>query len=868
MKPMTQNTQTIETPTVSSTHPNPQTVIRSNPARHEMRTLFGLVLGLILLPFALLWGGLTMTSVVDCVLLAMVGLGLNLLLGHTGLVSFGHAAWFGLGAYAVAIFQLRLFPQSVVVPLLLALGLVAISSVVLGVLILRRKGVYFSLLTLALSALAFTVAYRWTALTGGENGLGGIERLSIFGFDLNDPWVFYVFVSVIALFVSAFMLRLLNSPFGKVLVAIRENEQRARFIGYPVQRYKLFAFVISAAMAGLAGGLFVLNHRIASAEMLSVPFSGELLAMVLIGGMRSYAGPIIGAIFFLLFREYLSQYTEDWLLYFGIVFVGFVLFSPSGLVGIGQKVLRWIRPEAITEAAMSTRNMPTSPQPFPSFLPEESDKNLVVSEVSKRFGGVRAVNQVSVLVKAKGLHALIGPNGAGKTSLFNLISGMFTPDKGRIELGGKMLPGMNPAAACRAGLSRSFQITNLFKGLSVRENLRLSVMARNSGRFSMLRRADTLQQTESQTQELVRFLGVDGMEAAIAEDLSYGGQRLVDMGLALGSAPSIVLLDEPLAGLSANERVRIGLLIRRLADRMGVLLVEHDVDRVFELSDIITVMSQGAVLVEGDADLIRADQRVTEIYIGSGTEALARKVVHTQVSDEVAFSVSDLEAFYGKSHILSGISFEAHEGEILAVLGRNGAGKSTLLKSLIGMARLGDGTVNIDGKRIDSPVPETMARLGIAFVPQGRRLFPGLTVRDNLMLGRLRRTRRGAEAWSDEQIFEVFPRLRERYEVNAESLSGGEQQMVAIARALVGHVKVLLLDEPFEGLSPAMTEEVFNAVLKLKGKVTILIVDHNLDLALALSDRALVLDRGRISHIGPAEPLLKDLDYRREKLWI
>jgi ABC-type branched-subunit amino acid transport system ATPase component len=136
------------------------------------------------------------------------------------------------------------------------------------------------------------------------------------------------------------------------------------------------------------------------------------------------------------------------------------------------------------------------------------------------------------------------------------------------------------------------------------------------------------------------------------------------------------------------------------------------------------------------------------------------------------------------------------------------------------------------------------------------------------MLGRLRRTRRGAEAWSDEQIFEVFPRLRERYEVNAESLSGGEQQMVAIARALVGHVKVLLLDEPFEGLSPAMTEEVFNAVLKLKGKVTILIVDHNLDLALALSDRALVLDRGRISHIGPAEPLFKDLDYRREKLWI
>jgi ABC-type branched-subunit amino acid transport system ATPase component len=247
---------------------------------------------------------------------------------------------------------------------------------------------------------------------------------------------------------------------------------------------------------------------------------------------------------------------------------------------------------------------------------------------------------------------------------------------------------------------------------------------------------------------------------------------------------------------------------------------------------------------------------------------LAKKVLPTHLGEEISISVSGLEAFYGKSHILSGISFDARQGEVLAILGRNGAGKSTLLKSLIGMARMGDGMVEIDGKRISQPVPEVMARLGIAFVPQGRRLFPGLTVRDNLMLGRLKRTKRGSDAWSDERIFEVFPRLRERYDVNAELLSGGEQQMVAIARALVGHVKVLLLDEPFEGLSPAMTEEVFNAILKLKGEVTILIVDHNLDLALALSDRALVLDRGRISHLGPAQPLLKDLDYRREKLWI
>jgi ABC-type branched-subunit amino acid transport system ATPase component len=328
------------------------------------------------------------------------------------------------------------------------------------------------------------------------------------------------------------------------------------------------------------------------------------------------------------------------------------------------------------------------------------------------------------------------------------------------------------------------------------------------------------------------------------------------------------LLDEPLAGLAAAERDRIGKMIRRLGDRIGVLLVEHDVDRVLAMADTITVMNQGRVLLEGDADAVRADPEVREIYIGSGSEALAAKVPPTQVSADVVLRVRDMDAYYGKSHILADISFQARRGEVIAVLGRNGAGKSTLLKSMLGLARLGAGFIEIAGRRLSLPVPEAMARLGIAFVPQGRRLFSGLTVKDNLMLGRLKRSRAGGNGWTDEEIFSIFPRLRERYLVDAALLSGGEQQMVAIARALAGHVEVLLLDEPFEGLSPSMTEEVFNAVLKLKSRMTILIVDHNLDLALAIADTALVLDRGRITYQGEARPLLVDLDFRKQKLWI
>jgi branched-chain amino acid transport system ATP-binding protein len=834
----------------------------------ELKKLSIVAVGLVLLPFILSWGGLTYSTAVECVVLALAGLALNILLGYTGLVSFGHGAWFGIGGYAMGILQLRVFEGSTLLPLVSAVLIVAGVALIIGLLILRRRGVYFSLLTLAFGALCFAVAYRWTALTGGENGLGGIERYSVLGLNLDDGYVFYAFVAVIALIVVTFLLRLTNSPFGHVLTAIRENEQRTRFIGFNVQSYKLLAFVISATITGLAGALGVLSHRIASAESMSLMFSGELLAIALIGGMRSFSGPIFGALFYILFREYLSMYTDDWLLYFGLIFVFFILVTPQGLVGIGSRLYRMVVPEKITGAAMGQRMVPTDPDFFPEFLVTSNAPQLQCREVTKSFGGIKAVTRVNLEVAGQGVHALIGPNGAGKTSLFNLISGMFAADSGSVRLGQAELAGAQPNQICTKGLSRSFQITNLFKGLTVRGNLELSVLARDPHRFSMLRRLAALHETQQQTEDLIKYLGVQGMERALAEDLSYGGQRLVDMGLALGSAPKILLLDEPLAGLAAAERDRIGRLIRKLGDRIGVLLVEHDVDRVFMMADKITVMNQGEVLVEGQAEQVRTDVRVREIYIGSGSQALAAKVKPSQLGEDYVLKVSDLNAFYGKSHILTDISFQARKGEIIAVLGRNGAGKSTLLKSLLGLARLGSGTIDLSGTTTSAPVPEVMARLGIAFVPQGRRLFPGLTVKDNLMLGRLKRSGPGNNGWTDQEIFNVFPRLKERYLLDATLLSGGEQQMVAIARALAGHVQVLLLDEPFEGLSPAMTEEVFNAILALKSKLTILIVDHNLDLALAISDTAVVLDRGRVSHQGSAYQLLTDLEFRKEKLWI
>src|SRR5262249_31595162 len=291
-------------------------------------------LGLGLLPFVLDVVGLPLRTAIDVVVFAIACMGLNILVGHTGLVSFGHGAWFGLGAYAAALSQRHWFPGDVILPTSFALLFVAVTALLSGALILRRRGVYFSLLTLALTALLYAIGYRWSEFTGGESGLGGVTRSAVLGVDLERDWTYYGLVAALSMAVCYLLWRFHRSPVGSVLVAIRENEERARFIGYATNRYKLIAFVLSAAVVALAGTLSVFNHRLAPAEPLAVAFSGELIAMVVIGGMRRFLGPALGALFFILFREFLSIWTPHWLFWFGLLFVGFIVFSPTGLVGV------------------------------------------------------------------------------------------------------------------------------------------------------------------------------------------------------------------------------------------------------------------------------------------------------------------------------------------------------------------------------------------------------------------------------------------------------------------------------------------------------------------------------------------------------
>jgi branched-chain amino acid transport system ATP-binding protein len=269
----------MDTPQTNSQMTAP-TITKPATTMQDRIPLFIAGLALLLLPVIMPAIGLTVTSATEVVIFGIACMALNVLVGYTGLVSFGHGAWFGLAAYAAGLAQRHLFPGGFFLPLLFSLLFIIVISGLFGMLILRRRGVYFSLLTLALSAMLYVISFRWTAVTGGEDGLGGITRPSFAGFDLETRLNYYWVIAAIAFAVIWFLWRFHRSPAGQVLVAIRENETRAKFIGYATQHYKLLAFVISATITGMAGTLLLFNNRMTSADPIGVPFSGELIAMV------------------------------------------------------------------------------------------------------------------------------------------------------------------------------------------------------------------------------------------------------------------------------------------------------------------------------------------------------------------------------------------------------------------------------------------------------------------------------------------------------------------------------------------------------------------------------------------------------------
>jgi len=833
--------------------------------RHPLTLLS---LALILLPFVLPLVKGTVSLATEITLFTLMALGFNILLGYTGLVSFGHGAYFGLAAYAGALSQIHLFPGRLLPPILVGVSTAAILGLLTGFLILRRRGVYFALLTLAFTQMFFYIVYRWTSFTGGENGLGGLTRPRLLGLDLTNPLIYHYFVLAIAIPSIALIWRIVHSPFGKVLQAIRENEQRASFVGYNTRHYKLLSFVLSCTFTGLAGVLYAFLIYFVYPEAVHVTFSGEILAMTVVGGMRHFLGPAVGAAFFIFFRDFLSTYTENWLLFFGALFMLFILFSPQGITGLLLKIpwpFTW--PQEIPSPSLAGKpgiRGASEGRKVPSG--EDGEEVLVCQGVTKRFGALKAVDRVDLTVRRGELHSIIGPNGAGKTTFFNGLTGLVPPDSGRILFKGREITKLPPHAIIGKGIARSFQIISIFQELTVFENIRVAVQATSRHRFDLFTRVETLSRINEEVFRIIEEVGLSGKEESLASSLSHGDQRLLEIGIALATRPELLLLDEPLAGLSAKERARIAELIRRLAGNLTVVLIEHDIDRVLALSDRITVMHQGRVIAEGTPDEIQQNEEVQRAYLGKiHVMPEKREAALGPKGERVLLQVEGINTFYGKSHILHNVSLEVREGEMVCLLGRNGAGKTTTLRSIIGATPPRSGRILYDGKEITRWPPEAIARLGIGLVPEGRRIFPNLTVLENLRLA----SRRGQDGrWTLDRIFSLFPKLEELKDRKGEHLSGGERQMLAVARTLMGNVRCLLLDEPFEGLAPAVVAELVRILQELKEEMTLLLVEQNAHLALSFSDRAYVISNGEIVYAGGTRELIEDLDLRVRLLGI
>ncbi|WP_297750702.1 branched-chain amino acid ABC transporter ATP-binding protein/permease [Hydrogenophaga sp.] len=778
--------------------------------------------------------------------------GIGLLVGYLGLVPFGGSVFFGLASYAAALSLLHWFADlNEFVGLAFAVVFTALVALPVGALILRRRGLYFSLLSLACAMITYEIAYKWTDFTGGENGLQRVPRPV-----LESDLAFHLFVVGAVLVTLWLMWRLAHSPLGRLFQAIRDNEQRASSLGYDVQRVKLAGFVLSAAITGLAGGLLTLFMRGVYANPLSWEHAADALLMTVLGGMHHFVGSLWGAVLFIVLEDQLSTLINNWWLVFAPIIIVVALAAPEGIHGLLRRAI------GLKGWTLVREGIPERPARITPYVPAaaahagaSAEPLLSVRGLSKKFGSLTVAAGYDFDVHAGTLHSFIGPNGAGKTTFFNMLSGVLPADGGVVRFLGQDITRLPMHKRIRLGLARSFQIVSVFTHLSAFENVRLAVQATRPAAHAPWRDAHADEEVNARTWSVLEAVGLSARAGELCTDLSHGERRLLEIGITLATEARLLLLDEPLAGLAEADRERVAGLIQALARSHAVVLIEHDIDRVLALSDRITVLHQGRLIADGKPAEVAANPEVVRAYLGSPPQergVSAATAAPVRADAPVLLQASGLAAGYGGGRILDGVNLTVREGEAVALLGRNGVGKTTLLRALYGMLPADEGRVVWGGREIQALRPFEINRLGMSMVPEGRRLFPNLTVQDNLLIA----MRKGG--MSLEEIYELFPRLATVRRSRAENISGGERQMVAIARSLLTPSRLILLDEPFEGLAPAVVNEVMAAVLKLRGRVAMVLVEHHAEQVLSIVDRAVVLVNGRVAFEGQASALAAD----------
>ena len=520
--------------------------------------------------------------------------------------------------------------------------------------------------------------------------------------------------------------------------------------------------------------------------------------------------------------------------------------------------------------------------PVDTVLTGVSETLLSLEGVSKSFGAVQAVDDVSMTLDRATCHGLIGPNGSGKTTLFNLVSGFEEPDSGTIRFEGEDVTGLRSDLLARRGLVRTFQLVTPFGGMTTRENLH-SVYAGGLGA-----NVRVPEHTQERAAELLETLGLTGAAETPAEDLSGGQQKLLEIGRALMLDPDCLLLDEPTAGVNPALQERVLDIVREVREAgTTVFVIEHDMHVIDDLADEVTVLADGAVITQDAFEEVTDDARVREAYLGrapnpanggsvgvsgapdrhgggvidSGAVTAGKAVATTPTDSRDSpekspphLRAEDVVAGYGKQTVLDGVSVRSHDG-VTCVFGPNGSGKSTLLKAITGVVPVRGGAVTYGQRDITNWQPHDVVSAGITTVPQDDQVFRGLTVRENLQLGATTVSDADIATKRMEAILEVFPELDGSLSDEARSLSGGQQVMLGVARAMMTGADVYLLDEPLSGLAPSMVDSVLEVIETLVDQGThVILVEQHVREALRVADHIYLLSQGVVQFDGtPAD---------------
>jgi branched-chain amino acid transport system permease protein len=565
----------------------------------------------------------TVNILVRSFLYATAALTVDILWGYTGILTFGQAAFFGIGAYAAGITftYMDFSPQTAVLALVAGL---AVSAVVAGItgwisFFHGASPLYAAIVTLALPIILVQVLYSGGTFTGSSSGLVGYNT-----FDLSvEAWFTICGIGLVVLATATWFF--VNSDFGRVLVAIRENEQRCTYLGINAPRVKILLMVVMAMIASVAGYAYAGYTVVVAPEIGSFVFGTELVMWVALGGRGTLIGPVLGTIAIDVTSAYLSgNLPYVWKLIIGSIFVLVIVVLPKGIVPVFKSGLR-----RLWSAATGRDAMPDVAVPALIEAPEarragagSDTAALAVADLARSYGSLKVLEEVTFKALGSELLGIIGPNGAGKTTLMRCLSDGYERTGGTVAMFGRMIARTPPQGVVGFGIGRSFQTTSLFETLTVAECLRLARYRLNKTR--MLSHAPTLMLPASAS-HVITATGLDRQLAVECRHLSHGMKRALELAMVLALEPSVLLLDEPTAGLTKSERTLIGSIVVDLVRREGLctLIIEHDLDFVREISTRIIVLHQGKILLDGSVAEVVGSELVRTIYAGGARQGPA-----------------------------------------------------------------------------------------------------------------------------------------------------------------------------------------------------------------------------------------------------